>query len=96
MHSLQNKQEQLSHLKADSSEREKQLAGWQRSAESTRGLIAKYEGILHQAKAIEEGFNLYTSAKKDFERMSLQLNQLNRLSEQKNLLEKSIHQERSG
>jgi hypothetical protein len=27
--------------------------------------------------------------------MSLQLNQLNRLSEQKNLLEKSIHQERS-
>ena len=95
VHSLQNKQEQLSHLKADSSEREKQLAGWQRSAESTRGLIAKYEGILHQAKAIEEGFNLYTSAKKDFERMSLQLNQLNRLSEQKNLLEKSIHQERS-
>lgn len=95
LHSLQNHTDQLNRLMADSVEREKQLKEWQKSADATRGLINKYQELLGQAQAIEEGFERYTAAKKHFETMSLQLNRLNRLAENKNNLEKTIQSQHS-
>ena len=93
--SLQDRQEQLNRLKADSNEREKQLSGWERSVRTSRELITAYDELLQQSDAIEEGFSRYTAAKKGFEQMGLQLDQLRRLTEKKNALERSIAQERA-
>lgn len=93
--SLQDRQEQSIQLRYDSDERKRQLTEWRKSAESIRLLITNYEIILQQARTIEEGYQLHKDAEKNLERMSLQLNQLNRLSVQKNTWEKSIQSERA-
>jgi len=95
LHSLQNQSEQLNRFKADSGEREKQLKGWQKSADTTRELIDRYEKLLQQAQEIREGFKRYTAASQEFERMSLQLNHLNQLADTKSRLEKSVQSERA-
>jgi exonuclease SbcC len=93
--SLQSREDRLKRLKIDSDERAKQLSEWEESARTTRMSVSAHEELISQSKAIEEGFQRYATAKKDFERMVAQLKKLNILSEQKNTVDKTIQAERA-